>query len=144
MTSEQMQPRTVIATWSAFPAPSPPHVRVSFVFFAYPRTRLVPRLSTFMTLHNSNSVVVKVRQRDRSSSRDGRESARIRDDRGTSGNREVFIYRDAEIRMTTCCESVPFIRTHYLCLVFIWCCRNDRNNREISILIASKFTQLCM
>lgn len=62
-----------------------------------------------MTLHNSNSVVVKVQQRDRNSCGDGRENARIRDDRGTSGNREDFIYCDAEIRMTTRRESAPFI-----------------------------------
>lgn len=43
MTSEQMQLRAVIVTWPAFPALSPPRVRVPFVFFAYPRTRLVPR-----------------------------------------------------------------------------------------------------
>lgn len=118
MTSEQMQLRTVIVTWSAFSAISPARVRRSPSSFSHARERVLFRdPSTFMTLHNSNSVVVKVWQRDRSPSRDGRESTRIRDDRGTSGNREVFIYRDAEIRMT-CCESVPFIRTHYLCVVF--------------------------
>lgn len=79
----------------------PPPVRLSRLFRILANASCSEPLSTFMTLHNSNSVVVKVRQRDTEARAEM--AARIRDDRTTSGNREVFIYCDAEIRMTTRC-----------------------------------------